>query len=336
MIFSDCIKVNESLYAFSMKKNLLLKININKRDISVIGSIPKEAFDSRRLVSKLLSFEDKILMIPYDASDIWIYTLNTREWTQIKFEEPNLILKFTTGFIYLDKAYMIGGMYAGIAIYDFKTRELKYFKNIHDIWKRNQMTDIFCRDYAFLGASKILIPSCRSNEIAELNLETLEIMMHKVGDTANTYESICIVDGHCWITPRKGNKIIIWNMENEIRPLDAEIGVDKNIYRYCGVTAYSNQVFLFASNGAISYICGLLGNIIRTTDDNFLFLHKDKDNAVAQTKDEVIWIIEDNIIKKIDTKDISIERLFAMGKDRFYEEDGSYSLSGYLDFIKGL
>lgn len=335
MKFSACIQFNNNLYAFCLDRNILVKYNGKDRCAKIIGSIPAEPYKTRGLVSRILVYGDILLLVPENASSIWLFNIGNNSWKEVAFEQFRLRFKFQVSFIYDNKAYMIGCYYNGIAIYDFITEKLTCCDNTFSRWNRRNEGDIFFRDCAFVGSNTVLLPSCLSNEIAILDLGNMEISIKTIGDEGDRFESMIVYDGNCYITLRNSGKIYIWDLRDDLKTIPVEgYRGEKEDCHYCGIVEIGKKLYFLANNDAKSFIYTPSINHIETTGEEFLFCHKDEKNTIVQTKNEEIWIIDSKIqeIGSLNKKKFAVSGFLPMEKKQIFYESDEYSLESFIYF----
>ena len=330
MLFADCLKNNNLLYAFPIDYNVLIEYDLISRNANAIGTIPKEPFSKRWLVSKMFIYNEKILLVPCNATDIWIYDLKLHNWNICEIDNKSVRWKFANAFIINSKVYMIGCCYESMAIYDFEMDSLYYYEEPYNIWKVNK-DDIFCRDYFLENKSVLFLPCCTSNMVAEIDLRNMKCKMHIVGEKDNRYESIGIFDGECWLTPRKGNKLIVWNMRDSIKSINMPIQNKAEWGRYCGVTKHLNKIFFWANKNAKSGWCYSEPNKIEWNNQLYSFCRKEEAYEIVQTMTGEIYFINDAGVMPIVISDIIVEGLFAFKNDEAYHEDSVFTLPLFIE-----
>lgn len=313
---------------FALNSNILVRYNMLNKHAELIGHIPKETTSARRLVAKLLVFNDQLLLVPCNASEVWIYDLKRDIWIDVGFEEKGINFKFATAFIHDSKAVMIGCRYDGIVVYDFMKKELKYYKKPYDKWRQYNSIDIYCRDYAFSSNNTVLLPSCVTNEVAEINIETMEVLcIHSIGDETNRYESIAVIGNECWITPRVKGDMVIWNGYEVIEKMPVKMKDGPNVCHYCGIIEENKKVYLFADMNAMSGYCDRKNREFKWEDQSYLFCHKDTGIVLVQNKDEEIIVIANSNVERIPIREIHIK-----GFDLYYEMR-AFALDSFIEEI---
>lgn len=333
MLFGDCVKYKNDLYAFAINENILVKFDRDTKQAEAIGTIPEENTNSRWLVSKMLIYNDSILFVPCNASNIWILDMIKKQWIKVELQKSNLDYKFATGFIYEKKAYLIGSQFDGIVVYDFEQEQLTYHYDAYEFWRENEKKDIYCRDYTFLDNQTIVLAPCNSNKIIEINLKNMGVKAISVGERENRYESIERVGDTLWLTPRTGKNLLIYDLRKSYKMVELNMGDKQNICHYCGMKKVEDTVRIFACADAASYNFSSNGKKVNEVDERYTFLHEEKEYFTYQTLSEQLNIVGKNYTEKIDTKNIEIKGLFLIKKAQTYCEDGNYTLARFIDAI---
>jgi len=121
LISEDIACVKDKLYLFANNINLLYSIDVNTRMYEFIGQIPERSIFEKRLVSKIVHWNDELFLIPLVSGDIWIYSFGNKCWRKIKvkqYENNWANSYFRNAFIDEDRLFILGGYYPAVLIID--------------------------------------------------------------------------------------------------------------------------------------------------------------------------------------------------------------------------
>ena len=331
MIFSDCIIDKDNLYAFSKYNNCLLMYNTKNGKCSFLGMIPNQ-LETYGLVSKIFKYEDRLLLVPNNASAIYEFDLINNSWKEIYINDATSKNKFATALMHYNRVVMLGATYNGIVIYNFENGEVSYFTELYKLMSEKGSNDIFCRDYAKMDENSILIPSCVSNEIIQSNLLDMKSEIWDIGKPGDTFESIFYEHDYCYITSRKENKLYIIDIKkNQLR----EISLDaSDVYygHYCGVIKKDNNIILLALNEEKSCEYNLISNNIEYNNRRYYMCNKMNDVIIVEDRNHNIIISKKEREIKIDPAQYGAD-MINFDVCKFYNEDFDYTLDKFSNLV---
>ncbi len=331
MIFSDCIIDKDNLYAFSKYCNCLIKYNTKDGKSLFLGMIPNQS-ETYGLVSKMFKYEDRLLLVPNNASAIYEFDLNNNSWKEIYINDATTKNKFATALIYYNKVVMLGATYKGIVIYNFENGEVSYFTKLYKFMSAKSSNDIFCRDYAKMDENSILIPSCNSNKIIKLNLFNMKFEVWDIGKPSDTFESIYYEHDYCYITSRNENKLSIIDIKkNQLREISLDAS-DICYGHYCGITKKDNKIILLALNEEKSCEYDLISNDIKYNNRRYYIYNKMNDVIIVEDKNHNITISTTEKEIKIDKAQYG-SGMINFDVCMFYNEDTDYTLEKFSNVL---
>ena len=199
-----CVKVNNNIYFMLEDYNLLCCCNLANEEVDVLGSIPEEAIDGKRLCGKILEWKEKLVLLPLNAKKIWIYDLSNRIWDSIEIDHPNIAFKFLEGLIYNDILYAFGHWYPGIVKIELFNGESTYI----DCEKmKNGRDELFGTQIAQKN-EKVILPVCNQDVILEFDLSDSTIHERKIENEGNGFTAALYQNDVLWLASRKGQTII--------------------------------------------------------------------------------------------------------------------------------
>lgn len=85
--FEDCVEIKNEIWYPSGIINGLFKFNTETGEISFVTCFPAEKIDGFRLFSAIYHYENKLILVPYIASQIYVYDIGNNEIHGIKVLE---------------------------------------------------------------------------------------------------------------------------------------------------------------------------------------------------------------------------------------------------------
>lgn len=316
MKFSDCIKVKNVIYAISSEYNLIFKHEIGDEYFLAINSIPEEAFYTKRLCMKMLCYNNKILFIPCNASSFWLLDLNTNIFEKIETDLLVGNFSFSNGFIYKTKAFMIGCLNKGLAVYDFEEKKLHNYEQPYNCFSNYGVSDIYCHDY-YINGDRVFIPSCISNEVLEIDLEKLSTTIHKIGDKSIRLDCIEYLNNKYYLTTRNSGQLIICDSFHISDSLNILNDDSENLKYACGIYINNDYINVYSRAGIYSGKLHIVDNKWENNSKIYLFCHKEDDYMINQDTDETIEVIEGGYVKTIEN--IKFKGIFSSRSEVFCE-----------------
>ena len=158
-----CMYENK-IYMFGSTINILYCVDIEEGKVEILGNIPGYNLCSSKLVGKLLIYKEKIILLPFNADNVWIYNLHTNNWMELKLEGNSVHYeKFYQGFLEKNKVHAIGCRYPAIVVIDLDTLKVTYNKKVYN--KINQVVSddgIYFRTEYIREDNKIKMGCCKT------------------------------------------------------------------------------------------------------------------------------------------------------------------------------
>lgn len=205
----------------------------------------------------ILPYRNSLILIPANSDNVVIVDCRnlTKEYIALpdmKYRIGNSTSKFFGGVVHEDNLFLFGNSYPGIVKVNLISKDVK----VIDSWINKSMVT-FTNEYdGCFGARYILLnnvvyfPFMNTNAVLQFDLETENILVHKVGDESQRFVSI-EWDGECfWLIPRDGStgNVIKWNPFNGvieyIKKYPEEF--DYNTFAFYRTEMVNNKIFLFA------------------------------------------------------------------------------------------
>lgn len=216
IIFEDCIECDNKLWIFTYKYNALCVLDMEKETVVYVSSIPGEELRKERLVSKMISYNNDIILLPMRANNINIYHVESNIWDKVELPVADgnydLNYKFMEAVVYGQYLYMIGCSYPGIIQLDVAERKavkvLEYDLN----FSKNEISPIWVRSNYVQKERKLYLASCVSNEILKLDLDNFNSETVSLGNDKNRYSGIGLDhNGVFWLSPLFNTNIVKWD-----------------------------------------------------------------------------------------------------------------------------
>lgn len=321
----DVVYHNKFVWFTALNFNGLFCVN------SVTGDtkskiFPNEQVFEKRLYASLKLVGDKIYCIPFHADSIAVYDIKKDEFEyividKIKADYKKSNMHFMGVERYKDYLFIFPVFCSCILCLNLNTHEIKYLFE----WK-NEAKEYFFdfegpyfRKQIVIRNSNLYIPFYNANAVLELNGDSLESKIHKIGEEASGYSGICDDGKHLWLCPSKLGNIVSWDIENKkVSKFDLTV---KNSIKpwqfFLGIAYFDKRIVLyFNSKGEL--FCKS-ENIIIEKDFSFV---KEEDNKIFcyQREKGILTIIDRITNNKVEVnlsisrQSLNLEKIFEKGK----------------------
>ncbi|MBO4953374.1 MAG: hypothetical protein J6C99_10785 [Lachnospiraceae bacterium] len=313
-----CIYENK-IYMFGSTINILYCVDIEEGKVEILGNIPGYNLCSSKLVGKLLIYKEKIILLPFNADNVWIYNLHSNNWTEVKLEGNSVHCeKFYQGFLEKNKVHAIGCRYPAIVVIDLDTFKVTYNKKIYN--KINQVVSddgIYFRTEYIREDNKIKMGCCKLNGIFEYNLSSGDADFIECGKKGFCYEGITQLQGSVQLVGRKINASYILDNENLIE----HIWPDNLTCHYLAYILKDNlHIYLSSLAGRSFFYNGKYNEL----EEKAYFCEKvDEKNFIYMNQKGEIIVSREGEIKVINM-DVNFDKVTKMLNARL----------GYADTIK--
>lgn len=308
LVSEDILHFEDKLYLFSCDLNLLYSIDIETGTYNLIGSIPQKNFFENKLVSSIVQWNRSIYLIPLQEGNVWSYSIDTGDWSEIEIKSFNYIGKntyFRNAVVYNDKLFAFGGYYPAIVKIDLRTLNVEY-DYVSFNYKENKKHDVFFRAVPVQKEDIIYLPSANDNYILKYSLSSGEYEWIKFGKNGDTFSGIECDGEDYWLSPRQNNKDIIKISNNkEIRySLPKELDNKNSIY--IGMCKTNDGYVIPSRYGDNGTIVLKSNDNYEITDNYFMYFKKKNGEIFSQNKDGHIVYIDINGNNKEYSGNISI------------------------------
>lgn len=163
--------------------------------------------------------------------------------------------KFHNAFVYGNRIFFIGVSYPAIICLDTLNGKIEYFTDwVTDFVRQLKSPSMYLLTSSCQNGSIIVAVSENTNAVLLFDMNTCKTEIHKIGDKATGWVSVCCDGADYWLLPKNGTPIVRWNLaENEITEYSA---FPPN---FIPVEYYFNKI-LYAGNCV--WLFPALGNMI--------------------------------------------------------------------------
>lgn len=337
--------VGNNVYLFCRSFNILYKYNILKNEIKLLSSIPEKDGLTKRLVGKILYWNEQIITLPAIGDSICIYDLNSKKWECIKLENiPRGKIVCFQGFIYDDNFLcMIGSEYPYIVHVNLIEKTVIYDNSVYDDLEKDSSSkykikeDSYFRSAVVLDEKELLL-GCRStNKLLRYNYRTKQYTFEDMEGFESGIEGVLRFGDIMLYAKSDSSAVLIKQHKKE----NKWIAIDEK-YKFVFLAAVycANEIFLLSKFSGKSLHYQKSGLI--EDDRSFYFCNLQGDSlVVAMDTDKFLYCgnMQDafEMKKRMTTRVKSIGELFANQNKKQYsdviKEDSMIGLSVFLHYI---
>ena len=251
--FEAGIVIDNKIYFCEKDLNYFFCYDIFSKKLEELYSFEENEQICERMFSGILSYDRKLLIIPYNSDHVYIYDLVSKRMSILSDLEDIIVdykikygnkAKFSSAHIVNDMLIIVGAAYPIIIKYDLIKKE----KNVFNEWHEKILDNLYFEDSVYFKSScikdnKIYAPCCKSNFIIIIDIQNNDYNIKKVGDRNCSYSAICFDNNNFWLTERHGYRIWIWNEgKNELRLIETE-KYSKENYSYGGIIFFKGKLY---------------------------------------------------------------------------------------------
>lgn len=213
------IRVGNGWFFVSIKDNILYRLNLNTFMVEYVRYMPHmdELYLTQMGYTKLISYKDKLILIPDLCKYIAVYHIAENEVTYIDFGFKGSIngACFNGGVMLGDTLFLIPCQYDQIVAFNMEKEKIEEDKSITLPCIGEKYTDLFSWGNFVQENENVIFTSITQNKIFRVNLKTKVIDdLEFISNESLT--GIVEAGQYYWVFPMEGNKIIKINKKCEI------------------------------------------------------------------------------------------------------------------------
>ncbi|MBE5831473.1 MAG: hypothetical protein E7306_07015 [Butyrivibrio sp.] len=243
----DVLHVGDSFYYVCNEFNLLIKFT-GKGEHKIIGVIPEESLDAKALISQMMLINERIILIPLNAKNIWIYQINNQKWHCIRIENESCEYKFMKAIQEANKLYFFPSRYKKMIVLDVLTDEVRYI----EIADKSQgiCNSTFFRSDIVVKDKMVYAAYCGGDYIFEFNLLDETYEWKKVGTDVQGYCGIAWDSEKFWLLSKMNEKkVFTWDGKASVGTVEIATS-DRGRNR--GITVISGEIIVLRDNESIT------------------------------------------------------------------------------------
>lgn len=228
--------------------NILFCLNLDTNKCEFMACIPDENSDALLLNPFCVKCGKDIFCLPGCGEYIWIYDLESQQFSRISIDNPSRLQLTFDFWIYNDKIFAVSGELKKILEIDVETHEINNYYEVFEEsgWARSTMVD-----------NIVYSVSITANKIYQFNLETKKTEKTLLAEITKKLYTIC-VDGEKFWMCGYGREIYVWERKEDRLITINDFPKDFGIYHFyqsmqetqdildCGRKEYDLPTFLYS------------------------------------------------------------------------------------------
>lgn len=269
-------------------------------EISPLGSIPEEPIRSKRVSSKIVSWNDDLYIAPLLTKKIWKYNQNNQQWTGYKREELcNWTRRqdMSQAVLYKDRIFFIGCLYPAIIVMNPYTDDIKYITSPYNEKMElvSKKKEIWFRTDYVIKNNYIYLASCVDDTVLCMDLDTYEYEYKQIGEKSYAYSGIGWDGELFYLSPRNTGPIVIWDGEKIVGEIDIKFPPNEKKILGSALCLEDKIVFpaIFSKN-TVELIKNVGYQIVYRNKQYFFYEKIDQETIVSLDTEGIIEIIWNN------------------------------------------
>lgn len=202
--------------------NGLFQLNKETWEAEFMGVFPGEEFYCKRLYGQIAENNGKLYFAPFNAKEIGIYDIKTKQFDKVTFTKPNNnnipIDNFQSKCFGIatknEYVFFIGVYNPAIIRYNTLNHELCYFNGwIADIDKLKNAEDVYFMNHCIFE-NKIIACTRNANAVLVFDMDCCSYAVYEVGNKEANYSGICFDGIYFWLSPRRNGPIVRWDFSS--------------------------------------------------------------------------------------------------------------------------
>lgn len=269
----DVLSIKDQLLFVANEINAIVTVDRKTGAQRIWGGLPEEPLFSSLLVSRIISWRNKIVFVPMNAKKIWIYDTDGGTWEGLPIQNPSLKGKFFQAVLHGERLYLIGCRYPSIVCLNLETNSLQYLNGVMkeiDRASHGRGIHYFRNSYVKKG-EQLYMPSHKSDYLLELNLSTQKYRLIQMGEGHLSYAGIAWSRESFWLFPSAGDTFFIWDGEGNAikKPLILEDRFSRQIR---GIAAYGDDIYILCEGRTFCLKECDWKDPVPASDDYFFFI----------------------------------------------------------------
>ena len=321
-------------YFVCNEMNCLAMFNDENEEFELIDSIPEESILSERLVSRIITLDSSLVLIPLNAHKIWLYDLDKINWRGIEIKDGDIEYKFMSAVHMGNRIYLLPCKYKELLILNTQNYEVEYI----DISLQNKKFDVLFRSSIVVKDDHIYAACCSDDYILKIDMTLNTYQWIHIDGGSSGFSGIAYNGKLFFISPRNNSRnIYSWKENEPVRKIELAVE-DKGSIR--GIVADEKEITVFRDDCLITVIeCDFNNLTITKEADVFCKIEGEISNRMSfdgnyTCKVDGMYKSVEFVLSKKDTDNFINQRANKLPQERIYVESGMFNLSNFINYLK--
>lgn len=341
----DAVLLDNSLwFILSDYKNLVsIDIETKKRKSYTIPT--GGSYTQKRAFASMAVVNSKIYLIPFADRTLLQFDVSSEKFEEIKIDSriiENQSLLFMGVGVYQNYLFVMGVFAPAILRVNTVNNHVDYITD----WQKNieklifDFGDAYFRKQSVVLDDKLYVPFCNANAVLEIDCNSMETVIHSIGEEKQGYSGICFDGKSLWLSPRKNGSMVRWDLSSNRVDNIRIIGLEEaeNKFMYIGVILSNDKICLLPSVKSQT-LCEEEGKVIELKGE-YSFVQSDEIKIIYYEKNKGIVTIIDREsgtqseieIDKVEI-DVNIEEVLCENY-KVIIEDSVFDIGDFLRFVQ--
>lgn len=280
--------------------------------------------------------------------------------------------KFIDAIAYQGNIFFIPGSYPAILKLDVETEEITYITDwIAQVEPYIAKTQRLYWTKACIIENKIYAVGQRANLILEFDMESCNSKVHEVGKDGDCFSAVWANEGCLWLAPKHDGEIISWNIETHEVLTYGKFpeGYERKQYEFNQICCTEEKVWLFPNHAEFTFFMDVKEGVFRIAKafqssyekipiskreeqgriystvcydvkkyENTIYAYMYQNctiiayDTLSGERSETRCVCSKENIKKF-RRPSYLKRDYVSLNEKFFTEDASYDLEGYLNYV---
>ena len=297
----------------------------------------KRAFASMALVGR------KLYLIPFFNRILLQFDVDSEEFVEIGIDS-NIIENKNALFmgvgIYQNYLFVMGVNVPAIIRVNTLNNNVDYLTDWCQAVERLifDSKDAYFRKQTVIIGNKLYVPFCNANAVLEIDCNSMQSVIHSMGEEKQGYSGICFDGEAMWLSPRRNGNMVKWNLySNQIDRIQISgLKALGNVLTYAGLIFNDKKIILLPITKRQT-LCIEKENVTELSgeysfvqqNENYIIFYE-RSNGKFTIIDRTLDVLSEILIDRVK---VNIEKILCENQN-FVVENVSGDIMDFLDVIE--
>lgn len=312
----------DKLIGLQYNSNRLYEVDLRENKIEYLQEIPIWETNVFKLFQTSIMHGCKIYFLPFNSSNMAIYSINTKSIELIKIQQFQGEYKYgrcMNGFVIEDTLIMIPYGAKKILHFDMRICQVTGECSLDGIINDDDLFYSYTQDYD----GKLILPSMTSNTVVFYDIKHKYAISKEIGQKDSGYSGIALLDNDLYLLLKDKPGIIKYNLLNQQSKLIDNMpkgfeSVKGSFFDAKNVYCINGRMLCFPGNGNMAIEIDLISeevneikSLTKLCEEKYLATNKFIFDGGVISENKIYLYYQDNSIVEydIDTRNILMHRL---------------------------